>query len=259
MKHTSRRIWLTGASSGIGHALAIELLQQGHRLALSARSKGPLQALAERFPKQVLVVTGDLTDAEQVQRIGQQIQSEWGALDTAILNAGNCEYVEASHFEAAMIERVLRANLMSAAYCIEAALPLLRLGHEAHLVAGGSSVTFAALPRSEAYGASKAGLSYLMETLRIDLASEAIAVTLVSPGFVDTPLTQKNDFPMPWRWSAQRAAQLIARRLPAQPYTIAFPLPLIAGLRVLGALPIGLQLAIGKRLARPAKAEGGKS
>ena len=259
MKHTSRRIWLTGASSGIGHALAIELLQQGHRLALSARSKEPLQALAEQFPAQVLVVNGDLTDAEQVQRIGDRILREWGALDSAILNAGNCEYVEVSQFEAAMVERVLRANLLSAAYCIEAALPLLRRGNAAQLVAVGSSVTYTALPRAEAYGASKAGLRYLMETLRIDLASEDIAVTLVSPGFVDTPLTQKNDFPMPWRVSAQRAAQIIARRLPARPYEIAFPLPFIAVLRLLGALPVGLRLAIGKRLARPASINEGKS
>ena len=104
MKHNSRRIWLTGASSGIGHALAIELLQQGHKLALSARSKEPLQALARRFPEQVLVVSGDLTDAQQVRNIGSRILREWGALDTAILNAGNCEYVEVSHFEAAMVE-----------------------------------------------------------------------------------------------------------------------------------------------------------
>ena len=259
MKHRSRRIWLTGASSGIGHALAIELLQQGHRLALSARSKAPLQALAQRFPHQVLVVSGDLTEAEQVTQIGKRILREWGALDCAILNAGNCEYVEASQFEAALVERVLRANLLSAAYCIEAALPLLRRGDEAQLVAVGSSVTYAPLSRAEAYGASKAGLRYLMETLRIDLAAEAISVTLVSPGFVDTPLTQKNDFPMPLRWSAQRAAQLIARRLPARPYEIAFPLPFMLVLRLLGALPVGLQLAIGKRLARPAALEEAQS
>ena len=250
MKRAKQRIWLTGASSGIGYALAIELLQQGHQLAVSARSTEPLQALAERFPGQVLIAAGDLTSIEQVRRIGIRISQEWGALDTVILNAGNCEYVEASHFEAAMIERVLRANLLSAAYCIEAALPLLRQGTKPHLVAVGSSVTYLPLPRSAAYGASKAGLRYLMESLRVDLASEGIAVTLVSPGFVDTPLTQKNDFPMPMRWPAARAAQLIARRLPRQPYEIAFPLPFICTLRLLGALPLCLQVAIGKRLAR---------
>ncbi|MDD0841670.1 SDR family NAD(P)-dependent oxidoreductase [Pseudomonas sp. Gutcm_11s] len=246
----SRRIWLTGASSGIGAALAEELLRQGHRLALSARRAGPLQALATRFPEQVLLAPGDLTDAEQVRAIGARITEHWGALDQAILNAGTCEYVEVRDFQAAMVERVLRSNLLSAAYCIEAALPLLRAGRQPHLVAMGSAVTLWPLPRAEAYGASKAALRYLCESLRIDLAGEGIAVTLVSPGFVDTPLTQKNDFPMPLRWPVDKAARHIASRLPARPYEIAFPTLFITGLRLLALLPKGLQLALGKRLAR---------
>ena len=246
-----QRIWLTGASTGIGHQLAIELLDQGHLLALSARSSEPLQALAQRYPEQVLVAIGDLTDPEQVRNIGIRIKQQWGALDCAILNAGRCEYLEASQFEAAMIERMMSANLFSAAYCIETALPLLRKGHSPHLVAVGSSVTFAALPRAEAYGAAKAALRYLMETLRIDLAHEDIAVTLISPGFVDTPMTAQNDFPMPFRWSVERAAREIARRLPGRPYEITFPFAFTAILRLIGALPKWLQVAIGKRLARP--------
>jgi NAD(P)-dependent dehydrogenase (short-subunit alcohol dehydrogenase family) len=92
----------------------------------------------------------------------------------------------------------------------------------------------------------------LLQALRIDLASEGIDVTLVSPGFVDTPLTQKNDFAMPLRWSAEKAAAHIAARLHKRPYEIAFPGPFIALLRLLGHLPNGLQLAIGKRMARSA-------
>lgn len=199
-----KRIWLTGASSGIGAALAEELLRAGHRLALSARSSGPLQTFAARYGEQVLVAPGDLTDPDQVRAIGERIEQRWGALDCAILNAGTCEYVDLCRFEAAMIERVVRANLFSASYCIEAALPLLRRGERPHLVGVGSSVTFLPLPRAEAYGASKAALRYLMQTLRIDLTVEGIDVTLVSPGFVDTPLTQKNDFPMPMRRPAYR-------------------------------------------------------
>ncbi|MEK8079936.1 SDR family NAD(P)-dependent oxidoreductase [Pseudomonas sp. XK-1] len=250
MSTNPRRIWLTGASSGIGAALAEQLLEQGHRLALSARTIEPLQALAKRYPGQVLVVTGDLSDAAQVRSIGEHIGQVWGALDSVILNAGTCEYVEVQRFEAAMVERVIRANLFSASYCIEAALPLLRLGHKPHLVAVGSSVTYLPLPRAEAYGASKAGLRYLIEALRIDLAAEGIAVTLVSPGFVDTPLTQQNDFPMPMRWPVDKAARHIAERVHRQPFEINFPGPFIAMLKLLGHLPKRLQVAMGARMAR---------
>ncbi|THG86392.1 SDR family NAD(P)-dependent oxidoreductase [Pseudomonas sp. A-1] len=245
-----KRIWLTGASSGIGAALAEILLQQGHHLALSARSEAPLQALANRWPQQVLVLPGDLVDAEQVRAIGQRIAAAWGALDCAILNAGTCEYIDARAFEAAMVERVVRANLFSAAHCIEAALPLLRRGHQPHLVAVASSVTFLPLPRAEAYGASKAALRYLCESLRLDLAAEGIAVTLVSPGFVDTPLTRRNDFPMPMRWPVERAARHIAERLPRRPFEIAFPGAFVAILLLLAHLPRRLQLALGRRMSR---------
>jgi len=250
-----RRIWLTGASSGIGAHMAEELLGSGARVALTARTLEPLKALSDRYPGQVLLVPGDLTDSVQVQEIGRCITQAWGALDTVILNAGTCEYVDVRQFDAAVIERVVRTNLLASSYCIERALPLLRAGSRPHLVGVVSSVTYWALPRAEAYGASKAGLRYLLESLRIDLAQEGIDVTLVSPGFVDTPLTEKNDFPMPMRWPAQKAAQHICQRLDKRPLEIAFPALFIVALRLLASLPKRLQVALGKRLARTSDGE----
>lgn len=254
-----RRIWLTGASSGIGLALAECLLESGHQLALTARNPAPLQALASRYPDLVLLVPGDLTDADQVGAIAERIRLAWGALDTAVLNAGTCEYIDAAQFEAAMVERVVNTNLIASAYCIEHALPLLRLGVRAHLVGVASAVTFLPLTRSEAYGGSKAGLRYLLQSLRIDLAQEDIDVTVVSPGFVDTPLTRKNDFAMPMRWSAEKAARHIAKRLEQErrPLEIAFPRLFILALKTLALLPERLQLVLGKRMVRGTHQPGG--
>ena len=245
-----RRIWLTGASSGMGAHMAEELLKSGARLALTARTLAPLKALSDRYPGQVLLVPGDLTDHPQVREIGNRITQLWGALDTVILNAGTCEYVDVRHFDATVIERVVRTNLLATSYCLESALPLLRAGSRPHVVGVVSSVTYWALPRAEAYGASKAGLRYLLQSLRIDLAQEGIDVTLVSPGFVDTPLTEKNDFPMPMRWPAHKAARHICQRLQKRPLEIAFPTLFIATLRLLASLPKRLQVALGRRLAR---------
>jgi NAD(P)-dependent dehydrogenase (short-subunit alcohol dehydrogenase family) len=157
-------------------------------------------------------------------------------------------------FEAALIQRVLNSNLLSAGYCIEAALPLLRAGNQPHLVGVASSVTYLPLPRAGAYGASKAALRYLLQSLRIDLAAEGIDVTVVSPGFVDTPLTARNDFAMPMSWPAAKAARHIHKRLSHRDLEIAFPAPFIFGLKLLSWLPGRLQLAIGKRLARTGSA-----
>ena len=167
-----------------------------------------------------------------------------------ILNAGTCEYVDAKQFDASIIEHVVRTNLLASSYCIEAALPLLRAGQTPHLVGVASAVTYLPLPRAEAYGASKAGLRYLFESLRIDLSPEGIDVTVVSPGFVDTPLTERNDFPMPLSWPADKAARHIFGKLEKRPLEIAFPALFIATLWPLSKLPNRAQLIIGKRMLR---------
>ena len=245
------RCWLTGASSGIGAALARCLLEQGWQMVLSGRRREPLEQLRERYPTQVVLAVGDIAERSDVAAIGQVIEDTWGALDLAILNAGTCEYLEPGRFDAALVARVMRTNLLGLALCLEVALPLLQRGQRPHLVVNGSSVDWLALPRAGAYGASKAAVRYLVESLRIDLISAGIDVTLVSPGFVDTPLTRRNDFPMPQIWSAERAATYIARRLPRRPLAISFPTLFILVLRLLGALPGRWRLKLGQRMARP--------
>jgi len=244
------RCWLTGASSGIGAALAKCLLEQGHQVALGARRADSLAPLAAQFGQQTLLAIGDIDDPLQVAQMAVQIEQNWGALDLVILNAGTCEYLEPGQFDPLLVERVVRTNLVGLSHCLHAALPLLRRGHRPHLVVVGSSVSWLALPRAGAYGASKAAVRYLIESLRIDLINEGIDVTLVSPGFVDTPLTRRNDFPMPQLWSAERAAAHIAARLPRRPLEINFPGVFTQVLRLLGALPVRWRLKLGQRLAR---------
>jgi len=249
-----RRIWLTGASSGMGLALAEELLNAGHRVALTARNVQPLEALDQRFPRQVLLAPGDISEPNDVTAIGERIGQVWGAVDTVILNAGTCEYIDASRFDARTVERVVKTNLIATSYCIQEALILLRLSEAPHLVGVASSLAFLPLARSEAYGASKAGLRYLLQSLRIDLAREGIDVTIISPGVVDTQHTQTSHFPMSMRWSASKAARYIASRLvkKRRPLEIAFPLPLVLTLKLLALLPERVQLTLGKRMMRDA-------
>ncbi|MBK5356474.1 SDR family NAD(P)-dependent oxidoreductase [Pseudomonas sp. TH41] len=245
-----RRYWLTGASSGIGAALAEEILKTGAHLAVSSRTVPPLKVLSQRYPGQLLVVAGDLTNSQTVREIGEQIAEEWGSLDTMILNAGTCEYVDANQLDASIVEHVVRTNLLASSYCIEAALPLLRTGIAPHLVGVASSITYLPLPRAEAHGDSKAGLRYLFESLRIDLAPEGIDVTVVHPGYEDTPLTVENDFPMPLSWPVDQAARHIFSKLKNRPPEIAFPALFMADLWPLSKMPNRMKLAIGKRMVR---------
>ena len=245
-----RRIWLTGASSGIGAQMAEALLVSGARLALSARTLEPLKALSDRYPGQVLLVPGDLTDSVQVREIGKRIAQAWGALDTVILNAGTCEYVDARQLDASIIEHVVRTNLLASSYCIEAAVPLLRGGTAPHLVGMASPATYLPLPRAEACGTSKAGLRYLFESLRCDLAPNGIEVTMVSPGFVDTLPAADNNVPIPVSWPVDKAARYIFDELKRRPPEIALPALFMAALWPLSKMPDSAKLAIGKRMVR---------
>ena len=199
MSWKDRRVWITGASSGIGRSLAIELSRAGARIVLSGRNQDRLQEVANACAGEVQVLAFDASSRMENQSAAQQINECYGALDTVVLNAGICEYVDLPAFDAAVVKRVMDVNFMGIVYGIEAALPLLRRGVTPHLVGMSSTVAYTGLPRAEAYGASKAAIRHLLQALRIDLLAEKIDVSIICPGFVKTPLTDLNDFPMPMR------------------------------------------------------------
>lgn len=245
-----RRYWLTGAANGIGAALAEEILRTGAHLAVSSRTVAPLKILSQRYPGQVLVLAGDLTNGQSVREIGEQIAEDWGSLDTAILNAGTCEYVDTRQFDPTIIEHVVRTNLLACSHCIEAALPLLRAGTAPHLVGIASSASNLTLPSAEVRGQWKPGLRHLFESTRIDLAPDGIEVTVVSPGSPDAPAAPAGELPKSLHWPARKAAQHVFAELSQRPLEIAFPAPFMSALWPLGSPPNRSRLAIGKRIVR---------
>ncbi|MDN3525123.1 SDR family NAD(P)-dependent oxidoreductase [Halomonas sabkhae] len=249
----TQRIWLTGATSGIGLALAERLLDQGHRVALSARRHAELSELADGHPN-ALVLPVDMTDRGAVLGVAEDIEAAFGGLDMAIFNAGTCEYLDARRFDTVLVERVFTTNFTGTLYGIEAALPLLRRsgagGGRPLLAATSSAAAYLPLPRAEAYGASKAALSHFLESLRLDLDQEGIDVSIIHPGFVKTPLTDRNDFAMPMRVDTETAAAAILRGLDARRLDIHFPRRFTWLLKLLGSLPPALRFRLGRRLAR---------
>lgn len=243
-----RRYWLTGASSGIGAALAEEILKTGAHLAVSSRSLAPLNELVQRFAEQVLVVAGDLTNSQTVREIGERIAAQWGSLDTVILNAGTCEYVDASQFDNSIIEHVVRTNLLASNFCIEAARPLLQAGIAPHLVGMASSATYLPLPRAEARGVSKAGLQYLFDTLRGELEPQGIDVTVISPGSVETPLSTHDDFTLPLSWPVEEAARYIFDKINDRTQEITFPAAFMSTLWPLSGSSTQVKMETRKRI-----------
>lgn len=249
-----RRIWIVGASSGIGAALAKALDSSSRTLFLSARSEPALSELALSCRSRSVVLPMDVNQAEEVNNAIDQITAD-GGIDMVILNAGTCEYMDSHQLDMAMLDRVMQTNFFSMVRMYQPLLDLLRQAKGRGVrfpkfVVMSSSVTYQALPRSHAYGASKAALRYFTECLKADVQQEGIDVRLISPGFVDTPLTAKNDFDMPFLVSAEEAADIIVDGLSGSRFDIAFPKRFTNILKVMSALPDRLRFNLLGKLSR---------
>ncbi len=225
MAHTTAQvIWITGASSGIGLALTKNYLAQGHKVIASARHQGELAPLLQAH-EQLSFVEFDVSNQEQIASVRASLQTLTDHLDCVILNAGTCEYFEVASQQPdwQMMERVMAVNFIGMINSVQVSLPLLKKATAPHLVGISSQSVQAAFPQAQAYGASKAAMRYFLSSLRIDLKPFNIDVTCILPGFVDTPLTQKNTFPMPFIESSEKAALRIVRGIRHRKYEYAFP------------------------------------
>jgi short-subunit dehydrogenase len=241
-------IWLTGASSGIGAALAIRLARTDCTLILSARDASKLDKVSAQCHKPPVILPLDVTDQVATQSVIKEIEQRFGRLDIVIFNAGDCLYLDINAFDVTIFEKMMQTNFLSTVYGVAASLPLLKQASEPHIVLMGSSVSYLALPRAEAYGASKAAVKYFGDALRIHLATAKIPVTIVYPGFVKTPLTAKNNFPMPFAVSAEQAAEVIFKGLLKYKPEIRFPGSLLFMLRALNLLPLSWKVRLLKRM-----------
>ena len=245
-----RLIWLIGATSGIGYQLALDMAEQGNRVIISGRNQQKLDELVEKDPEHFFPLAFDVTSYEQVKAAGAEIQEEFGTLDTLFYNSGNCIYVDIKNFKHEAFEKVFQVNVMGLVYAVEIALPLLRQGDQPYIVGMSSSAAFVGLPRAEAYGASKAAVQYLMDSLRVGLAAEGIQVSTVYPGFVKTPLTDLNDFSMPFLISVKSASEYILKGIKKRDHNIHFPKRFTFFLKLLGNLPSTLKTKLIQQTVR---------
>lgn len=243
-------IWLTGASSGMGAALARLLSATDCTLIISSRRLEALEAVAAECRHRPTLMLLDVTDKASTMQVVQAIGEKFGRLDIAIFNAGDCVYVDLDHFDVGIFEKMIHTNFLSAVYGAAAVLPLLQKAQQPHLVLMSSSAIYLPFPRAEAYGASKAAVQYFGNTLRVHLAPSNIPVTVIYPGFVKTPLTDKNDFPMPFLITAEQAAEAMFKGIQKYAPEICFPWRLIVLLKALSKLPIRWQVGLLKKLVR---------
>jgi short-subunit dehydrogenase len=218
---------------------------------ISSRSHQALQNVAAQMhPERTLIYAMDVCDKEQNRTAVTEIANTWGGLDMVILNAGNAEYVEIEAFDSGVFERMIQVNFLAMVYGIEAALPLIQKSKNPHIVGMSSIVAWGGIPRSEAYGASKAAVKNFLEGLRAHVYAQKIQVTAIYPGFVQTPLTDKNDFPMPFLIRSERAADEIVLGIAKQRTELFFPQRFTTLFRLLNLLPRSLYTKILQKTVR---------
>ncbi|MFC3115614.1 SDR family NAD(P)-dependent oxidoreductase [Cellvibrio fontiphilus] len=245
-----RSVLVTGASSGIGRDLALAYLAQGEKVFALARSTTALAELVSAYPHTCIAVTVDLTDDLSCQQAAEQIAQHSAYLDIAILNAGTCEYVDVNQLSIEPFDKVMAINWRGTLNSLIMCLPFLRNKKGSQLVGVSSMASVLPMPRSQAYGASKIALEYLLNSLRVDLGGAGIDISIVRPGFVTTPLTARNDFPMPFIVDSETAVKKIVQGIAKRQWIIAFPWQLVGLMRFIALLPLKWQTSLLQKISR---------
>ncbi|HUW80734.1 MAG TPA: SDR family NAD(P)-dependent oxidoreductase [Acidocella sp.] len=243
--------WVTGASSGIGREIAAQLAQAGWMVAISARRRDELESLAAIYPGKMIVAPLDITDAAAVNTCLAMIEAQSGRrLVRAILNAGIYVRDTAPKFDAAVFKAQVDVNLVGTANCVAALLPGMIAARHGQIGVVTSLAGLAGLPGAVSYGTTKAGLLAMCQSLKFDLDRAGVGISAILPGFVKTPLTEKNKFPMPLLMEAEAAARAILTGLNASKFIIAFPGGLSWPLRLLRTLPAPVYFALVSRFSK---------
>jgi NADP-dependent 3-hydroxy acid dehydrogenase YdfG len=248
---SGKRVWVIGASSGIGEACANALLSQGAKVALSSRRVERLNQIAlNRANDQTLVIPLDVTDDAQLQDGYKTILGAWDGIDLLLFVSGMYVPLRADNFDIKIAEKTIDANLLGPMRAVALVLPEMLQSHSGHIAIVGSVAGYSGLPKALAYGPSKAAIINFCENLYYDLLPTGVSVHMISPGFVATEATAQNDFEMPALITADVAAQEILTGIQAGEFDIHFPKRFSRFLKFLRILPYPIYFWIVRRFVK---------
>ncbi len=250
MKSTSlvgQRVWITGASSGIGAALANEMTDRGAVVAISARRESDLTDVAAG---RMAVVPVDITDAAAVRAAADTVRAELGGIDLVVLNAGTWQQVRLDDIDTAVVAKHFDVNVIGTVNCLAAVIGDMMRTRSGTVAIVASVAGFRGMPGALAYGASKAALIHLAESVRAEASRKGVRVVTVNPGFVETPMTDTNSFTMPFLIGVEDAARRIADGLESHRQEIIFPLPMAILMKIARLLPVRVWTKVSGLAAR---------
>lgn len=229
--------WVTGASSGVGEAIARELAARGWNVGLSARSQDKLDRLAQAIGDNAVSAPCDVSSLEDVLRAAQMVRDRFGEIGLVVSNAGVYLPFEGQNFDADAFRKTVEVNLMGAAHLAQAVLPDMARRRQGHFHIVSSATAYGGMPTSSAYGASKAGLVNMAECLKIEMERYKVGVSVSTPGFIDTPAQTENAFPKPFMIQPEEAARRIVDAVMRGGFETSFPRRFTWTLKLIYASP----------------------
>lgn len=242
-----QRVWITGASSGIGAALANELTDRGAVVAISARREEQLREVAAG---RMAVVPVDVTDAAAMKAAAAQVRAELGGIDLVVLNAGMWKQLRLTALDPDIVAQHFAVNVMGTVNGLAAVIGEMMQERQGTIAIMASVAGYRGLPGSLAYGATKAALINMAESVRAEASRSGVRVVTVNPGFVRTPLTETNTFPMPFLIDTDDAARSIVDGLQSNRQEIIFPLGMAVLMKVARVLPVRVWTSLSRMAAR---------
>jgi len=240
-----KTVWITGASTGIGREVAVQLAAQGISVAVSARSADKLKSIGANAHPYPL----DVTERATVTETAARIEADLGPIDLALFGAGTYAPVSPDNIDAAQFATMMDVNYMGVVNGLAAVLPHMRQRRTGQISWIASVAGYRGLPKAASYGPTKAALINLAESLKPELDLLGIRLSVVNPGFVETPLTEQNDFRMPYLMQPEDAARLTIAGLARGKFEIAYPWQFVTMLKIGRILPYSLYFRMIRRQA----------
>jgi NAD(P)-dependent dehydrogenase (short-subunit alcohol dehydrogenase family) len=241
--------WVTGASTGIGREIVLQLTAAGVKVAASARSVEKLAALGD----DIVAIPLDVTDSEACRVAARRVEAEIGPIDLVVFGAGTYAPVAVDNIDPQLFAHTMNTNYMGVVNCLAAVAPGMMARGRGQISWIASVAGFMGLPKAAAYGPTKAALINLAECLAPEMKLKGVRISVINPGFVATPLTAQNDFEMPFLMQPDEAARRTIAGLAAGRFEIAYPWRFVAILRMLRALPYPLFFSLITRFVLKAK------